>query len=1788
MSDSNDMFEHFETLAASVKDGLEAAIQMVDSGIAPTREKADRLQSDMIALRVAYDEVRSLAASGIEPKDDLRDGLPILEYRDAALALEEQKLKERVAAIADMLRKFCSVVSDSTAFEEAFRPFRDAASESLKMLESSSREELNGLGQFDDEYASQELFVQALECDDLSSGMGLALLDKVAKCYPQRVQQGVAMGKYRFSPSDGVEVVASDGTCASAEDGQLVEHGGVNARKVEAARPISSTEEEDGMDSSGADAKDESSGSRPPSNRSKRTGASSFKRLLLRSANPVTGLTFAALSRFCCLSSATLQKLAKLVFAKDASLSPETATPAAITYLLQKGIIERASTGIGDDEAYVLSEDGCQLAKKDSVAKMMDCNGRLLWPFPYVDAKGNIPGCDPSAASSKEMLEQNDTLVSYLGAAAGSKPRVPSGKALQGCFWGDGHYVVRYTGAGSTVEGTLAKTVTAIPAGTPNAFVLDAPSDEERLESGIDRLFLVSNHGIEEIAEPERDGVEGAAPPEDNGSDQVTHPQGIDASKAARADSTGDADIIERSSTENVRKVGDALPGDVRTDEDIADDGCLNLTGGGGRLDPPAEKTAPKAIADDILAGTVKISDEVVVDLATRLMEEITTDGGAADFADLETAIALLKSVYGQEGFERSSVLYGQVSLAVNSPLEREEYTGANIASAFPVYDEGNEGLALAAYCLAMLAPKHGYDYELHEACESYRSSFAEVFPSFPIVKPLFGELVRIWDMLPKSGFSTSVLARIGSDAERCEVMSGIRDRAKTLLEPPMFKATMSCLPAFSQVCFGKESDLYSCMEVIANDDEEESPLVKQVLDECRIDGEIADGTIGDFIDNAWGKAMSAKGSTGPRKLGMSSRRRAFEAISDRLELMKQWLEYGEVGTNKDGTESIRGMRDRIIALSDEITSSCSLVGQGGGGTALHVAVLEIRSWLSGDHGRVLTFEDFLRTGMLPTDADGLPAIDASLCQVSRCESWRAVLRHYAANKPSLVDAAAHIGDDDSPTFDNLGQLAAIRKMLSVEEVDAPDRDVRAIASQTAEVEFSKFSDQLEIAFTYNRIGEVQKEDLATYARDFKDSFYSLDEYGCWREFLRGLLKQVDDFSEAHSLSLEERLSSCRNSIVGGKSTLLDEAERLLLEDKNLTVVEEYLNRFDAGERQLTEMLSSKVSERDDFANFISGYQKIFNACRKYKGQPLASYGIDYLKNNYPESWTEHQKKSSELLVRCWPVSQKRSAKDTSQSIANLFMGLGLSVKDVVKPDPNGREVYRLTVRPAPRDRKAYDHPIAAFGTQMKKEIEVLVLYDNQTPKGIIKAVNDSRLSNCSFVIVNYSISLSDRRTLAESYHTQQTPMSSFLVIDQVLLLFLALNEPATRLSAMLKCTLPFTYYQPFIRDGGATADEMFCGREAELRAIIDPSGTGVVYGGRQLGKTALLQRAQSLCNTPDKGEYAVYVSILRCDTEQGLVSTLSSAMTRIGLAVNGVDSITSLCDRMREILASGSASRILLLIDETDKYLASISSEGYLQLQSFVDLRRETNNSFKFVLAGLHNVSRARNATANNGIFGQLGAPLCIKPLSPAEALRLISRPLTFLGFQVDRYPHLETILTSTNYYPGILQFFGYILVETMASQYSTYYRAQDECPPYPLTEDQLGAIMSRTDLNSSIKEKFRLSLELDPRYFMIARCIALLYYETEEGGGESTLAGYSLADIKHTADEWGIKTLAGESTLSYGNLMDEMVDMYILIKPDPDVQRYRLRRHAFLNIIGKDADMILDDIAGNDVQEG
>jgi hypothetical protein len=154
-------------------------------------------------------------------------------------------------------------------------------------------------------------------------------------------------------------------------------------------------------------------------------------------------------------------------------------------------------------------------------------------------------------------------------------------------------------------------------------------------------------------------------------------------------------------------------------------------------------------------------------------------------------------------------------------------------------------------------------------------------------------------------------------------------------------------------------------------------------------------------------------------------------------------------------------------------------------------------------------------------------------------------------------------------------------------------------------------------------------------------------------------------------------------------------------------------------------------------------------------------------------------------------------------------------------------------------------------------------------------------------------------------------------------------------------------------------------------------------------------------------------------------------------------------------------------------------------------------------------------------------------------------------------------------------------MLVETLATHYGKYYRAVDGNPPYTLQNDQLGAVMNSADLNNSIRNKFRWSLELDERYFMIARCIAVLYYFSEES--TNTWHGFSIDEIMGIASEYNIHCLKNTRENEYKNLLDEMVEMGILSKPDDEKNLYRLRRSSFIDIIGSNFDAVDADITKN-----
>ncbi len=1781
MLDTKVAVERFAELSDIACAGLKEALTSINRDIAPDESLMQGISTSLHELREVYDTVKN-SASSIDA-DDGNDAA-FHRYIEAIESDEARRMREAIQPVIDLLERFVNVTSDKEAFSSALRPAQDEMQAVLAEIASTSdASNASSFGPDDAVFKPGLLFMDALAHDDLTDDRGIELTDELYQLFQPRVVGGLLSHVY-YEPSQAEKPV----TIAPDQESQAP----VTPKPDQTSEPEATAQDVKPETIIAPKPGDEmpASSTRPvapppatrvsypltPALEKKHLGLKALKRDVVKPF--MARLVFSLLASWPGLSISQLQTFISCLDVPVCNIDKIALTLDSLT---KAGYLESSDMPDGGEPRYCLAPEAVDLCKKESVYNLKDAGHNLVWPFPLPDRSNKrsagIASIDSryqtyALTSPQELTGLYDLLISYgkyRQAHGHSRGELTSWVANL-----PESVSVRQDGGGSVTCQLVPDAMASIP---PNGNILSNYVPESDFDLGpYDHWFALMDGTLEDIVKPQ-------------------------------PDTSSETDSEPAEEAEGVQLQSEPIPEDEPEEISLASNepGPTPAKSCPAPIEPPGpipaeNPDAHSKAADDTqetLPGDAKQMARAMAEHATcptdeealQFVDSVFADTRPEDAADTIGFVhTFLKSVSDVDGHPQAAELSSQIAYACDSPLEKHPYTGSDLGLAFKSADFHTRGmLQLASYCRAMLTPQTPYDYDLHAACAACEGqSYEAQFPDLGVVKPLYNELLRVWDLAPQ-GLTRQIIESLGGETERNRAIDELKTEARRLAAAPRVKAMITGIPEFLESCFGEQSDLGRCIGIIAADSREETEEVKNVLAKFSDDRthEVAPSTIEETIDSLWRDTVSNKKNK-KMKLEYEARRTVITGFEDRLRVMQDWLDYVSTTADTSTIEQLGALRDALASLVDETASAGAQLAPVDA-AVLKLLLHDFSARLRNGTRCLPNFGQFLLTGFVSL-SDNLPALNKNLAQVRYCEPWRNVLRHYAAPVRQPDELMKLISSDgDSDIFDNLGQLRGLiaRYGLPEKVLNPSVSDIRG-AEKTAEDALKKFNDHLEMAYAYNKIDEDQKEWLSEVARSNKQYFFDIEDFAAWSHFLDGLKRQVDDCAQTRGKTLEDRLAVCETRLNGTSSTLLDKA-RSMYDAGNFAVVEEYLNRLDNGSVNLD---AKQVSETDNFSEFISPstYGTLFNYCQQFRGnhsRPFSKFAGDYLKGNYPEGWATRQKENAQAMVDNWPRQSRGIREEDADVVSRFLRYIGISVKTACRLS-SGRAHYRVETRPTSCGLTQYSHPIAAFGTQLARFLDVLVLFGRTSPREILSVVADEKMTSMSVVIVDSPMRLEEKRELAELSYKSSNHLQ-FIVIDQVLALYLALHEQVERLPLALKCALPFTFYQPFVRDGGPTPDEMFCGRDSELASIMDSGGASVVYGGRQLGKTALLQRAESLCQEPEKNRYAVYLNILECRGEDEVAQRVADGIrAKTQLPIEPVSNLRELCAEIERIMKLHEGSRLLLLLDECDNFLKAISDSDYMPLKPLVDLMR-TCNAFKFVLAGLHNVCRAKNAIANNGVFGQLGSPLCVKPLSPMEALQLISRPLLFLGFQVDRYPHLETILANTNYYPGIIQFFGHILVQTTKEQYGQYYRAVDGQPPYPLHEEQLGAIISQNDLNNSIKEKFRLSLELDPRYFMLARCIAMLYFSAKDNGNQrSLLDGFNVDVIQAATREYDMELLKGESTSSLLTLLDEMVEMGILSKPASDQRSYKLRRYSFLNIIGQNADAVLTDIIeANDV---
>ncbi|MEU8543852.1 hypothetical protein AB0C52_28325 [Streptomyces sp. NPDC048717] len=538
----------------------------------------------------------------------------------------------------------------------------------------------------------------------------------------------------------------------------------------------------------------------------------------------------------------------------------------------------------------------------------------------------------------------------------------------------------------------------------------------------------------------------------------------------------------------------------------------------------------------------------------------------------------------------------------------------------------------------------------------------------------------------------------------------------------------------------------------------------------------------------------------------------------------------------------------------------------------------------------------------------------------------------------------------------------------------------------------------------------------------------------------------------------------------------------------------------------------------------------------------------------------------------CRPATRGSEWQRHVPSVLRL-LGLECPQTPVRDQQHEVRGVLRLTARA--RASETAPGYVAALGSAASA-YTILVVSDEQRGRSPLELLDSSDSGAC-LILYLYPLGLNGRREMAARARTAASQQA--LVVDPAVFGWVAARSPRS-FRATQRVTLPWTAYNPYTPFvAGLVPPEVFYGRQEEIAAVTDPLGALFLYGGRQLGKSALLRKVQaSFPGAP--GREAVYVDLKargvgEAEPAERIWAVLEDELTRIGV-LNGPAGPDRTPDAMlaqvESWLGESQDRRVLVLADEADAFLTADSKAVHgrggeatfanvLRLKGLMD---RTDRRFKIVFAGLHQVQRFSHLS--NVPLTHGGPDVLISTLKLAEAQRLVVEPMAAFGYRFERPELVWRVLAATNYQACLVQIFCERLVATLRTK-----SLASANWPITVTDEDIRSVTGSAQVHRHIAERLRITINLEDRYRVLALVIALRSQE------DRYRHGYDADELLRAARErWpvGFSSLTASDVRIY---LDEMVGLGLLIQL-ADARRYAVRSPNVVSMLGTREDLELE----------
>lgn len=1138
---------------------------------------------------------------------------------------------------------------------------------------------------------------------------------------------------------------------------------------------------------------------------------------------------------------------------------------------------------------------------------------------------------------------------------------------------------------------------------------------------------------------------------------------------------------------------------------------------------------------------------------------------------------------------------------AFNSPLLDLEYLSIEIMA---VYEEAQKYLPDTAH--SMFAASALYALFNTPSIPDYCiGDFAVVIEDYgleqyPALLPLINDLVSFrestgYGMDAFAGYKTdtSVLHKAVSAAVECR--NSVEERNKSSEQYVQLRQTREML--FSDT----NGDIRRCLDIAAENRTSECDTVIKTMQELfirnghtvsseNIDKNKVKAYIaktykyasGVIIDNGYQPSKQFKILIGKRANNLFTvTLRTVVCICDWVSVAKQIASI----ENEYAKTQYENISPRIISELNELISSCNSVtdsnGFDWGAESIRIAAEETLAKMNGTYSnksRRYFFIDFLKGEDVLLNDSYLPEMQSTFCGVPGFNILSRIERHASKPHPELHERFTEIlsNDETKHNFRTARLIKAYGEDMGVKEITehkdlAQYNDCLKQARQRFETKSQDFYAELELCESYGTISNINGEKDKIWA--IADDWYRISkitgDYGFYVRLLEVLRHDISVKAEKKGEQLMRQLEDIASNPNYNFGVFNKEMIEAKINDQNFSSAEFIMGCILRGD-------VNAISDYSDepfgyFKEFIDEYATNSRAVRgagrdiadtiyEYSGKKDLEKALQVLTNN-----ARKETKGGANLLKNWIP---RGGPANTELLSNLLTKLGFKPISIEPDESIDFEAYHVFCRKE-IGKVNYVHHIPAFGSKSETEgFRVLCLYGTYNCDALMdKFRSANSTAKHTLVLLDFALNIEERRRLARKIKEEKSFSKTFIVLDRVILFYLAKHYAEnTVLKRLLAVTLPFAYYQPFVEASRQDMPpELFTGRETELTSIESPDGANLVYGGRQLGKSALLKMARKNIDRNASGDRAVWIEIKDMTAADALKVVCDKLILEDILNADcKSETWNELAGHIQRRLISDDPKKrinyLLLMLDEADTFIAT---SGETKDQPITALKNLPSDRFKLVMAGLHNLSRYnRKSMHMNSNLIHL-TPITIKQFRREEATKLLTSILAYLGFKFNQ-KIIDSILASTYNYPGLIQFYCQKLLEAMKNEDYAGYN-ESSTPTYEVTESHYKKVLSDKAFTELVDQKFEATLfteeEGHSNYHIIALIIAYLYY------AEPNDKGYTEADLLKIAEEYRINRVTSLKPEQLSEILNEMCDLNVITVMDGN---YRFATDGFRKYLG------------------